>query len=226
MNSIFDDLRVWAKKHKVRELRSANNEQLRTLKYLNLGNRGLTKLPNSISALEQLEELYIQDNKLTTLPTGLGLLPCLETLAMHGNSITEESENNFYDEIAQGDLGLIRQHFAKYFSYWSALLPREKIKHRKRGEVGNLDEGWPLDIRFLFGKNDQGLFLDYHFEDRRAGESHNRIYENGEVQGLETINPYRLSAKDPEEDKRLQDEYIAENDRIDKILKQKGFSSY
>lgn len=45
------------------------------------------------------------------------------------------------------------------------------VHKRERGSIGNKNEDWPLDIRFLFGENEQDLYLDYHFEDRRSDKA-------------------------------------------------------
>ena len=142
MNSNFDELRSWAKKNKLSQLLSLSDKQLLALKSLDISKKGLTTLPDSISQLIQLEVLWIQNNNINILPKGLGLLPNLETLTLFENPITKESEKNFYAELAQDfydglspentgvidELGLIRATFARYFSYWSTLLPRTAIK--------------------------------------------------------------------------------------------------
>jgi Leucine-rich repeat (LRR) protein len=143
MNLNFDVLGAWAKKNHINQLQSLSDEQLLTLKSLDISAKKLTLLPDSISQLVQLEELCMQNNNIKVLPKGLGLLANLETLRMFRNPITKKSEGNFYAELTQAtsqhdfgfvdELGLIRATFARYFSYWNTLLPRTAIADLKPG---------------------------------------------------------------------------------------------
>ena len=50
-----------------------------------------------------------------------------------------------------------------------------------------------------------------------------RIYADGHSEALPTIQELRLCSQDPEEDARLDAEYYAENQRVAKMLEEKGF---
>ncbi len=105
------------------------------------------------------------------------------------------------------------------FSAWGICLPFENATNRRRGKI--VKAGW--SIWYLFGSDQKGEYLDYYASHRMTNDRHVRIYANGEEEGLPTIAEYRLGSQDSEEDKRLEAEYYAENQRIGKMLEEKGF---
>ena len=54
-------------------------------------------------------------------------------------------------------------------------------------------------------------------------DDHLRVYENGEVEGLDAIAGMRQCSDDPEENARLEKEQHEEDMRIDAMLTAKGF---
>ncbi len=101
----------------------------------------------------------------------------------------------------------------------SIQLPEESVERRQRGKI--VKPGWA--IWYLFGSDEKGEFLDYYSSHRITGDSHVRIYADGHSESLPTIRECRLCSDDPEEDARLDAEYYAENQRVAKILNDKGF---
>jgi Leucine-rich repeat (LRR) protein len=60
---------------------------------LDLSQRGLTKLPESIGKLTQLQDLNLSENRLTGLPEFIGKLTQLETLDLMSNQLTKLPES-------------------------------------------------------------------------------------------------------------------------------------
>ncbi len=108
--------------------------------------------------------------------------------------------------------------FNEQFGHWNIPLPPDDIANRRRGKI--IHAGWV--IYYLFGADPQkGEYLDYFAAHRMTNDRHVRIYENGATEGLPTLEWYRLSSKDPEEEKRLEAEYMATNQAIGKMLDEK-----
>ena len=109
--------------------------------------------------------------------------------------------------------------FASRFAHWAIRLPEDHVAQRRRGKINQA--GWT--IWFLFGKDDRGEYLDYYASHRMTSDEHVRIYADGEVEELEALLSLRLTSQDPEDDRRLEAEYFAENRRISNMLEEKGF---
>ena len=75
----------------------------------------------------------------------------------------------------------------------------------------------------MFGSDEKGEYLDYYASHRMTNDRHVRIYASGEQEDLPTIQEFRLCSQDPEEDKRLEAKYYAENQRVARLLQEKGF---
>ncbi|MCC3569055.1 MAG: leucine-rich repeat domain-containing protein [Microcoleus sp. PH2017_31_RDM_U_A] len=61
-------------------------------KTLNLSDLELTKLPEAIASLTQLEKLYLHNNQLTKLPEAIASLTELQQLYLHNNQLTKLPE--------------------------------------------------------------------------------------------------------------------------------------
>lgn len=57
-------------------------------------------------------------------------------------------------------------------------------------------------------------------------DSHVRIYQDGHIEHLPALNSFRLVSKDPEEDKRLEEEYYQHNQQVARELAEKGFNKF
>ena len=113
----------------------------------------------------------------------------------------------------------IQKRFNSEFSHWKIRLPADDVANRRRGKI--LNGGWV--IWYLFGSNEKGEYLDYYASHRMTDNRHVRIYANGEEEQLPTIAEMRLCSDDPEEDRKLEAEYIEENQRVERLLQEKGF---
>jgi hypothetical protein len=109
--------------------------------------------------------------------------------------------------------------FNSHFSTWSIRLPPDDVANRRRGKI--VKAGWA--IWYLFGSDEKGEYLDYYAAHRMTNDRHLRIHANGEEHGLDTFQEFRLCSQDPAEDKRLETAYYAENQRVAKLLHEKGF---
>jgi hypothetical protein len=116
-------------------------------------------------------------------------------------------------------MNAIESQFNATFAHWDIRLPSEDIANRRRGKI--IKAGWA--IWYLFGSDEKGEYLDYYASHRMTNDRHVRLYADGQEEGLPTIRDFRLSSQDPDEDRRLEAEYYAENQRVAKLLGDKGF---
>ncbi len=117
---------------------------------------------------------------------------------------------------------LIATTFAQRFTHWNIKLPEENLKNRQSGYIQGA--GWL--IQYCFGKDEKGEYLDYYAAHRMTDDSHRRIYENGIEESLDAMSSIRLVSRDPEEDKRLEEEYYQHNQQVTKELAKKGFTKF
>ncbi|MBU8921649.1 MAG: hypothetical protein KOO63_07495 [Bacteroidales bacterium] len=144
--------------------------------------------------------------------------------AQHNREIIESLHTN-YPELAEGanvpngPLGHIKLLFAKSFANWDIILPEDDLAKRGRGKI--CKAGWA--IWYLFGSDNNGEYLDYYSAHRMTGDSHVRIYDDGQTEHLESILEFCLCSDDPKEDALLKEEQHMENQRIVELLEAKGF---
>jgi hypothetical protein len=113
----------------------------------------------------------------------------------------------------------IETRFRLAFARWGIALPPEDVRERRRGKI--VASGWA--IWYLFGENERGEYLDYYASHRMTDDRHVRIREDGKTESLPTISTFRLVSPDPEEDARLETEYLEHNRRVERMLKEKSF---
>jgi hypothetical protein len=116
-------------------------------------------------------------------------------------------------------MNAIESQFNATFAHWSICLPPDDVANRRRGKI--VKAGWA--IWYLFGADEQGEYLDYYASHRMTNAEHVRLYADGQEEALPSIRGFRLCSQDPEEDKRLKAEYDAANQRIARLLEEKGF---
>lgn len=110
--------------------------------------------------------------------------------------------------------------FNERFSKWDIVLPIDGVPQRVRGKI--IKSGWC--IWFLFGKDEQGEYLDYYSSHRMVlGDEHIRLRPDGGMEELPTISDLRKVSPDPAEDAQLEKEFFAENQHISEMLEAKGF---
>jgi hypothetical protein len=117
---------------------------------------------------------------------------------------------------------MIADTFAKRFDHWKIKIPEENLKNRRGGYIQ--EGGWL--IQYCFGTDENSEYLDYYAAHRMTDDSHVRIYEDGTKKALPALSSIRRISKDPEEDKRLEDEYDKHNAYVTKMLFEKGFDKF
>lgn len=116
----------------------------------------------------------------------------------------------------------IAETFNNRFDHWNIMLPEEDIKDRRSGHIQ--ESGWL--IQYCFGEDEYGEYLDYYAAHRMTDDEHVRIYSDGEVEDLPALSSMFLVSEDPEENKRLEEEYYRENQRVAIMLVEKGFDKF
>lgn len=113
------------------------------------------------------------------------------------------------------------EELARVFSekFYSSEIPEENIRERRRGKIRR--PGFLL--RYLFGEDDRGEYLDLYMDSRHSGYAHERLRPDGSVEPLEEPLAFRRASDDPEEDARCAKEYREQNRRADRALRKKGF---
>ena len=104
----------------------------------------------------------------------------------------------------------IADTFAKQFAHWNITIPPENLKNRQNGYIQQA--GWL--IQYCFGKNTIDEYLDYYAAHRMTDDRHIRIHDNGSDEDLPALRNIRLVSKDPEEDKKLEEEYYKYNQEV------------
>ncbi|MCK5879149.1 MAG: hypothetical protein KAH24_05195 [Holophagae bacterium] len=113
----------------------------------------------------------------------------------------------------------IESKFNEQFQHWQIHLPAEDIKFRQYGAISE----WGWEIRYLFGSDGTGDYLDYYATHRMTNDRHVRIYDNGTCESLPTMGQCCLLSDDPKESARLQKEFDERNLQVAEMLKAKGF---
>lgn len=109
--------------------------------------------------------------------------------------------------------------FNEYFSNWEITLPDDAETHMGQGQI--VKRGWT--IKFLFGENDQGKFLDFYAAHRMTNDSHVRIRTDGSTEGLPAL-PDGLIVKAGEDPAEAERQFHEESKRVTQLLQDKGFA--
>ena len=80
-------------------------------------------------------------------------------------------------------------------------------------------------IRYVFGENERGRYLEYYSFHRIWGDSHRRIYGAGDVESLDTLETMRVVDPDPATDRKNVEEQNERNRRLLEELDAKGLLS-
>ncbi len=111
--------------------------------------------------------------------------------------------------------------FNKFFSRWKITLPNDIESRMERGQI--VQQGWT--IKFLFGEDRNGKFLDYYAAHRMTNDRHVRIRSDGTQQLLPALDGMIARYEDPEKDARSKKEWIEKTKRVWKMLEEKGFTA-
>ncbi|BDZ72031.1 hypothetical protein GCM10025861_25480 [Methanobacterium petrolearium] len=116
----------------------------------------------------------------------------------------------------------IAETFNNRFDHWNITLPEGDVEGRCSGHVQR--SGWL--IQYCFGEDENGEYLDYYATHRMTDDEHVRIHADGEVKDLPALSSIHLVSEDPEENNRLEKEYYQENQRVARMLAEKGFDKF
>lgn len=117
----------------------------------------------------------------------------------------------------------VNQCIANFNGYFEALgikLPKEAAENQQQGKI--VKSGWT--IWYLFGRDEAGDYLDYYASHRMTNDRHVRLYADGSSKALNAYFSMRRVSEDPEEDKRLENEFWEYNERVSRELESKGFA--
>lgn len=108
--------------------------------------------------------------------------------------------------------------FAEQFDLWAIQLPAASLGDRSGGVIRQ--SGWL--IRFIWGSDGAGEFLDFHASNL-LGDRHHRIREDGTVEELAAPRRWLVYPPDAtkEQMRAIRDEFQAHNARIVEELERK-----
>lgn len=219
----LDDLRLSG--NRITKL-PASMAKLTGLQYVDLNSNPLEELPDFVGEWQELHYLSVRGTGLRRLPDCLGHMKSLRRMDCDKGKIANVPALALYQKFEARPLNRIQSAFAEFFSYFGHELPEEDVQLRRRGQIGGEDGGdYGMGdvVQYLFGSNDRGEYLDFYCRHRHAGDQHWRIFEDGSTEQLDVPTSWRLSSDDPDRDARLKEEFYAENTRIYKMLRDKGF---
>lgn len=114
----------------------------------------------------------------------------------------------------------IKHLFDNTFSSCRIVLPESALKDRRPGRI--TERGW--SIRFLFGRDGRGEYMDYYASHAMLSDTHVRLYENGETIALPALEEFIMCPGDTLEHRRQTElETNERNSRVGQALRQKGF---
>jgi hypothetical protein len=117
----------------------------------------------------------------------------------------------------------IKALFDERFEAWQIELPVDAVERR---EPGFLRQGnGSGSVRYAFGTNERGEYLEYYSFHRIGGDSHGRIYADGTYEGLDTLQTMYVSSGEPAEVQQRVDEMHERNRRLLEALDEAGLTS-
>lgn len=111
--------------------------------------------------------------------------------------------------------------FNATFAAFHISLPPEAVARKQRGKI--VAGGWV--ICYLFGGDGRGEYLDYYASHRMTEDRHVRIYADGTVKGLPSIDGMCVfpAGCTRAEEERISKEHDSRNRQIAEELAAKGF---
>lgn len=109
--------------------------------------------------------------------------------------------------------------FAEYFANSGIRLPAGAVELEELGIIQ--EDGWT--IRYVFGNDAGGSYLEFYATHRMTNDRRVRIYGSGETKGLEALETmHRYDPKIPGDKERAARENRRRNTRITKELEAHG----
>jgi hypothetical protein len=113
----------------------------------------------------------------------------------------------------------VANEFAKRFANWSITLPLDDIARRRAGQIR--DHGW--SIRYIFGSDERGEYLEYYAIHRMTNDRRLRIYASGEVESQPAIEEaFFYRSEIPGDEDRAKQAYLEHNQAVAEELKSLG----
>lgn len=113
----------------------------------------------------------------------------------------------------------IKRAFANRFLKWGILLNEAVLGRENYYQINHQD--W--QIRFIESLDSEGGYLEFYTMNKLVGDTHFRIYANGNVVELQALRENYLSGETiPGRKKLLKEIYVEENKKIFDDLKLKG----
>jgi len=172
---------------------------LQKLLMLRAENNNLSDIPESIGELKKIDRLFLANNPIDRLPDSLQECTALETLDISGTNIVnppkwlEEMPNlkkvigfpkltlYFQKHLQDNEYGQMQIRFRELFDQD---LTEEEIAHKKGGIIG--DECLPLG-NYVWGENNAYIEYYVHWLPHYRGDSHGKIYKDGNLEDLPTL---------------------------------------
>jgi|GEM_PF-3593705 hypothetical protein len=80
-------------------------------------------------------------------------------------------------------------------------------------------------VRYVYGADDRGRYLEFYSFHRIRGDLHARIYESGDIQHLTTLQTMLVVTGDPDKDARARDKQNKANQELLRQLDDAGLLS-
>ena len=117
----------------------------------------------------------------------------------------------------------IKKLFEEHLEAWEVVLPDDAVANKTPGSVRQKN-GSGL-VRYVFGSDSKGDYLEYYSFHRIWGDSHARIYESGEIEHLDTLATMYVVSDDPQEAERNKAKMHEHNTKLMSDLEESGLLS-
>ena len=118
----------------------------------------------------------------------------------------------------------LRAKFGEVFEQWGVTLPEDDVAERRGGSLRQ--QGGSGSVRYVFGRDEAGEYVEFYAFHRIWGDHHARIRESGELEGLEILQTgYPIDPDDPEVAARNQRAMAERNRNLLEELESAGLLS-
>ena len=119
------------------------------------------------------------------------------------------------------NLAAVEEKFSAIFEHWELELPEADVAARSGGFLRQKNGSG--SVRYVFGRDRKGEYLEFYAFHRIWGDRHARIYASGEVESLDVLFTMHLvDPDDPEVTARNQREMQERNARLLHQLEEAG----
>jgi hypothetical protein len=93
-------------------------------------------------------------------------------------------------------MGSIAEKFSEIFEAWGIEFSPDDIAARRPGFLKQMNGSG--SVRYSFGSDERGEYLEFYAFHRIWGDHHARVYESGSVEPLDTLATMYIVDDDPE----------------------------